>query len=174
MPPGLNARMRFWLAILQTKASPGQLDPVLAAVVGTAARPERPSAPHSTGRPRATASPRPALASMPQPARRRPCRGTASAAAGTSHVPSIPPDRQAGRRCSPPPAPAARRAFPLTAPGLNQRLFRRLRPARPQPGRQDGLPVDYRGHGAPQDLRRDLAGQHGMSPGPHGTHPGRG
>ena len=41
-PPGLNARMRFWLGILQTKASPGQLDPVLAAVVGTAARPELP------------------------------------------------------------------------------------------------------------------------------------
>jgi len=42
VPPGLNARMRFWLGILQTKASLGQLDPVLAAAVGTAARPELP------------------------------------------------------------------------------------------------------------------------------------
>ena len=41
-PPGLNARMRFWLGILQTKAEPGQMEPVLAAVVGTAARPELP------------------------------------------------------------------------------------------------------------------------------------
>lgn len=42
VPPGLNARMRFWLGILQTKASPGQMDPVLAAAVGIAARPELP------------------------------------------------------------------------------------------------------------------------------------
>jgi tetratricopeptide (TPR) repeat protein len=41
-PPGLNARMRFWLQILQTKASPGQLDSVLAAAVGAARRPELP------------------------------------------------------------------------------------------------------------------------------------
>jgi tetratricopeptide (TPR) repeat protein len=41
-PPGLIARMRFWLGILQAKALPGQMDPVLAAAVGTAARPERP------------------------------------------------------------------------------------------------------------------------------------
>ena len=42
MPPGLNARMRFWLGILQAKAPPGQLDPVLAVAFGTAARPKRP------------------------------------------------------------------------------------------------------------------------------------
>jgi tetratricopeptide (TPR) repeat protein len=41
-PPGLIARMRFWLGILQAKAAPGQMDPVLAAAVGTAARPELP------------------------------------------------------------------------------------------------------------------------------------
>lgn len=42
VPPALNARMRFWLGILQTKALPGQMDPVLAAAVGAAARPEVP------------------------------------------------------------------------------------------------------------------------------------
>lgn len=42
VPSGLNARMRFWLGILQTKASPGQMDPVLAAAAGTAARPDPP------------------------------------------------------------------------------------------------------------------------------------
>lgn len=41
MPPGLNARMRFWLTIVQAKAQPGRLDPVLAVVLGPAARPER-------------------------------------------------------------------------------------------------------------------------------------
>ena len=41
-PPGLNARMRFWLEILQAKASPGQMDPVLAAAAGTAVRPDPP------------------------------------------------------------------------------------------------------------------------------------
>jgi tetratricopeptide (TPR) repeat protein len=39
VPPGLNARMRMWLGILQTKASPGQMDPVLAAAAGTAELP---------------------------------------------------------------------------------------------------------------------------------------
>jgi hypothetical protein len=41
-PPGLNARMRFWLEILQARAWPGQMDPVLAAAVGSPARPELP------------------------------------------------------------------------------------------------------------------------------------
>jgi tetratricopeptide (TPR) repeat protein len=41
MPPGLNARMRSWLTIVQAKAQPGQLDPVLAAVFSSAIRPER-------------------------------------------------------------------------------------------------------------------------------------
>lgn len=41
MPPGLNARMRSWLTIVQAKAQPGQLDPVLAVVFSPAARPER-------------------------------------------------------------------------------------------------------------------------------------
>jgi tetratricopeptide (TPR) repeat protein len=41
MPPGLNARMRSWLAIVQAKAQPGQLDPVLAVVFSPPARPER-------------------------------------------------------------------------------------------------------------------------------------
>ena len=41
MPPGLNARMRFWLTIVQAKAQPGQLDPVLAVVFSPAAHPER-------------------------------------------------------------------------------------------------------------------------------------
>ena len=42
VPSGLNARMRFWLGILQAKASPGQMDQVLAAAAGTAARPDSP------------------------------------------------------------------------------------------------------------------------------------
>jgi len=42
VPPGLNARMEFWLGILQAKASPRQMDPVLAAAAGTAAGPDPP------------------------------------------------------------------------------------------------------------------------------------
>lgn len=34
MPLGLNARMRFWLGLLESKAFPGQMDLVLAAAVG--------------------------------------------------------------------------------------------------------------------------------------------
>lgn len=41
-PPGLTARMQFWLEILQAKAWPGQMDPVLATAVGTTAPPELP------------------------------------------------------------------------------------------------------------------------------------
>jgi tetratricopeptide (TPR) repeat protein len=37
-PPALDARLRFMLSILETSATPGQLDPVVAAATGAAAR----------------------------------------------------------------------------------------------------------------------------------------
>jgi tetratricopeptide (TPR) repeat protein len=39
--PGLEARLRFWLEILQTRAAAGQMDPVLAAATRTTARQEQ-------------------------------------------------------------------------------------------------------------------------------------
>lgn len=41
-PPGLEARLRFWLGILQAKALPGQMAPVVAAASSPLARSRRP------------------------------------------------------------------------------------------------------------------------------------
>jgi len=65
VPPGLNARMRFWLGILQTKASPGQLDPVLAAAVAPQHDRNCPSAPHSARPSHCCRRLQPALVSRP-------------------------------------------------------------------------------------------------------------
>ena len=41
-PPALDARLRFWLSILQAKATPGQMEPVVAAATGAGASAGRP------------------------------------------------------------------------------------------------------------------------------------